>query len=119
MNKLIPQDIVERRVKCDFCGYELTVVEFLISGSFCVFHEKDENKLKALNSLSKLGYIRALLGDLDLMRAKVAMKARGLDHVDYMACLTTVLPCIDTELQDLRINDFGKVMAHMRAHGRC
>lgn len=118
MSKLMPREVVERRAKCDVCGYELTVAEFLISGCYCIFHETDENKLKQLNSLSKLSYIRLLLGDLDIMRGKLAMKARSLDHMDYMACMTTVLPKEGTELQDLKIADFKKVVSHMRKHGR-
>lgn len=115
--KLIRKETIERRNKCHICGCELTVAEFLISGCYCVFHENDENKLKQLKLLSKFSYIKALLGDLDVMRGKMALKDRGLDHVDYMACLTTVLPVAGTELQDLK--DFGKVVSCMKAHGRC
>ena len=115
MNKLIPRDVVERRAKCDICGYELTLVEFLISGCYCIFHEKDENKLKQLNSLSKLAYVRLVLADLDVVRGKLALKARGLDHVDYMANMGEV----GEEIQYLDVQGMKKLVGHMRAHGRC
>jgi len=114
MNKLIPQDIVERRAKCDVCGHELTLAEFLISGCFCIWHEKDENKLKQLNSLSKLAYVRRVLADLDVVRGKLALKARGLDHVDYMAVIGEFVD----EIQHAGIVDMKKIVNHMKMHGR-
>lgn len=114
MTKLIPQDIVERRVKCDICGYELTLVEFLISGCYCVFHEKDENKLKQLKALSKKAHSLLVEGDLALMKGKLAMKKRKLDHVDYMACVGEVVD----EIQHASSKDIKRILKHMRAHGR-
>jgi hypothetical protein len=114
MSKLIPQEVVERRAKCDICGYELTVAEFLISGCYCVFHEKDENKLKQLKGLSKISYIRLLLGDLDIARGKIALKARGLDHVDYMANVGEV----EEEIQYMDVRGMKSLVSYMRAHGR-
>jgi hypothetical protein len=109
---LKPQDIVERRVKCNICGYELTAIEYLISGCYCVFHETDEVKLDQLRRMSKWGYLRLLLADLDVMRAKLEMKSKDMTQVDYMACVGAVKP----ELQDMNAGDMRNLVTYMKAH---
>jgi hypothetical protein len=110
--KFIPKDVVERRNKCDICGYELTLVEWLISGCYCIFHEKDESKLEQIKNMSKIGYVRLLLADLDVARGKIAMKEKGMTEVDYMANVGAIKP----EIQDMSVNDLKTLQNYMRQH---
>lgn len=109
--KLQRQDIREPRPKCQHCGNELTYAEYLYCDGFCIFHA--EGGLTALKNLSKIAYIRLLLGDLAITKGKLRMKDRGLTNVDYQATVNTVK-------EDLRfidnLQDMSKLVKAMKGH---
>jgi hypothetical protein len=104
------QDVREPRPKCDICSSELTYAEYLLCDGKCIFHAENLSKCE---NLSKMAYIRLILGDIDIMRAKLKMKARGLSEIDYEASVSSVKPSLrfaDTT------GDMKRIIEAMRGH---
>jgi hypothetical protein len=104
-------DIREIRPRCDLCAYELTFAEFLLLENRCVFHA--DNAFDLRRNVSKLKYIKLLLGDLNIFRAKIKMKERGMTAVDYMACVGTVKPDLHDIIDE---HDMEKLLRAMDKH---
>ena len=110
MKRLDRQDIREPRPKCDICSSELTYAEFLLCDGRCIFHADSTKKCE---NLSKIAYIRLILGDIDIVKAKLEMKARGLSEIDYEASVSTVKPSL--RFAD-NAEDMKKIMEAMKGH---
>jgi hypothetical protein len=104
-------DRPEKRVKCNYCGQDLSYLEFMLLDGKCLFHA--EGGLTALRNMSIFAYIRLLLGDLAVVRGKLRLKDRGLTHIDWQATVSEVAP----ELHDFsRPGNFDTLVKHMLAH---
>lgn len=109
MSLLTPQDISEPRVKCAICGFELTYTEFLYLKDCCVFHAES---LKPIKRLSIWVFLWHALNELRVTRGKVAMKERGLTHIDYMATVCEA----GEELHKIDSAGLKKLVGYMKYH---
>jgi hypothetical protein len=109
---LQPTDITEQRIHCKICAYELTHPESMLLGDVCIWHAES---IEPIKNLSILAFLWLAFNELLLVRAKIAMKDRGLTEVDFSACVGEVA-------KDLHFIDNSKgirrLTGHMRAHGR-
>jgi len=108
--RLERQDIEERRPCCDHCGYPLTVSEIFTTKNRCVFHAKEG--VDKLKRLTHYRFIKLLLGDLDVARGKLSMKAKGLTEVDQAACVGHT----GKDLPELDAAGLKKLTQYMRRH---
>ena len=114
VGRLNKQDIEEHRAKCAVCSQELTYIEFFFYGDRCIWHT---DRPERAENMPLLRYISLVWHDLQVLRGKARMKARGLTHVDYQACINTVA-------EDLRFidntGDMKKLVSAMKEHtGQC
>jgi len=84
---IIRQDIEETRSCCKICGYQLTYLEFIMNGNYCVFHSKSNARL---NYISLWRWVRFAIKEYKVMKAKLRMVRRGQTAQDYFACLGNV-----------------------------
>ena len=110
MSLLQPQDILEKRVKCNGCGQDLSYLEFMFCDGKCVFCA--EGGQTAIKTMSKYAYIRLLLNDIAVVRGKLSMKAKGLTAIDWQACVSSVVP----ELHDIDADGLRRLVGFMKAH---
>ena len=109
--RLERQDIEEKRPCCDECAYPLTVAEILTTHNRCAFHGSKEG-VDRLEKLTHYRFIKLLLGDLDVARGKLSMKAKGLTAVDQAACVGHV----GKDLPELDAAGLKKLSQYMRKH---
>lgn len=109
MNRpLCRSDIPERRPKCAICGYELLFLEY-VAGDKCAFHSEKRAEW------GLLAWLRFAWLEYQLYQKKLSMAKRGLNEVDFYACLSSFAPDIG-EIKDAEGMD--KLLKHLKHYKR-
>ena len=104
--RLVRSDVIERRSKCQKCGYELTYPEF-INDCYCAFHSEFKP------TMGLISWLRFAYAEYRVMCKKLAMAKRGLTVHDYIACMQKLGGDIG-EIKDNIAMD--KLLAELKAY---